>query len=237
MWMAVGVLGHTLGVQEFGKQFFGEVGRQLALRLFTKNKDLKPVEQPKLEGGTLVYTFTDSAGIVFRASHETLELYKKGVLDKHLNKVVEPLENGKVDKLTYTYSNNSIEISSSDKIYFQIPEESAEELDLELEFDDRNSVPITGLYGQFVTYRALASKYPFSFQAREKQDIYGKRFIPCTLAEDGLRSKCLDLMKSRDVNILISGLGIKNISGQYSRIKITSVEKEPPQKLFDIQKG
>lgn len=161
-----------------------------------------------------------------------LDLYKKGFLDKHLNMLVEPLESGKVDKLTYTYSNTSIEISSSDKTYFQTPEESAEELDMELEFDDNNSESITGLYGQFVTYRALASKYPFSFQVREKQDIYGKRFILCTLAEDGLRDKCLELMKSRDANILISGSGIRNTSGQYSRIKIASVEKEPPQRLF-----
>lgn len=91
---------------------------------------------------------------------------------------------------------------------------------------------IPPMRGRLVVYRALASKFTFYFQPREKQEIYGKRFIPCRLAPGVSEEKCLELMKSYYGNIVIRGRGIKSKRGFYREIEISSLEKEEQLRLF-----
>jgi len=230
---AVGVVADSIGLRELGKQFFGEIGKQLALRLFMKNGEVKKVDAPYIKNGKLFYALKNNDGKTLIVNHETLELYKKRGIDRYLSEIIAPLEKGNIDNLVYSYNTGTVAITSADKPYFEMPEEAVEYLDVEEVFEEAKAEKIDALCGQFVTYKALASKYPFYFQVREKQNVYGKRFILCTLADEELRPKCLDLMKLRERNILISGFGIKNTSGQYARIKITSVEKSPDNTLFE----
>lgn len=91
---------------------------------------------------------------------------------------------------------------------------------------------IPPIRGRLVIYRALAPKFTFYFQPREKQSIYGKRFIPCRLGPDASESECIELMKSHYGNIIIRGRGIKNKNGFYREIEISSLEKEEQLRLF-----
>jgi len=91
---------------------------------------------------------------------------------------------------------------------------------------------ILSMRGRLVIYRALASKFSFYFQPREEQGIYGKRFIPCSLAPGISQDQCLESMKSYYGNIIIRGRGIKNKKGVYREIEISSLEKEEQLRLF-----
>lgn len=86
--------------------------------------------------------------------------------------------------------------------------------------------------GRLVIYRALAPRFAFYFQPREKQNIYSKRFIPCYLGPGVSENECIELMKSNYGNIIIRGRGIKNKNGFYREIEISSLEKEEQLHLF-----
>jgi len=89
--------------------------------------------------------------------------------------------------------------------------------------------PITSDYGP--RDAAGASKYPFRFQPREQQKLYGKRFILCMLADESKRDEYIELMKSYIGNVILKGIGIKDSDGRFTKIKTSSIEKDEDPEL------
>jgi hypothetical protein len=86
-------------------------------------------------------------------------------------------------------------------------------------FDEQDATDET-VKGQFVDFYGLAHKYKFSFQARKKQEEFGKQKILC-IVEDAMISEILDLLKPENKkNICIHGKATRDQDGKLDKIKI-----------------
>lgn len=227
----------SIGLSEFGKAFFGELGRQLALKLFAKNEKIGIEGRPFIKKGKMYRKVFNAKGETREVEVESLDLFNSKYFDYDLAAVVEPLEKKQVDRIQYRFNvgseiNESIEIDESDKSYFENMPELILEDELNKEFNINEADKIEGIRGKLVAYQALASKYPFQFQPREQQKLYGKRFIPCMLQDESRRDEYIELMKSYVGNIIIRGWGIKDTGGRYTRISISSIEKDEERDFF-----
>lgn len=234
--VAVAYAAEKFGLTELTKGFFNEMGKQLALRKFAQGKELKKEGQPVIEGGKMYITVININGDKNRIEAGTF--YRLKDFDKDVAAIVDPIEPEQIHRMRYGYEidgqkGEDVIIEASEKEFFAEEETLFVEEDLEEDFDDRLAEEIVPMRGKLVAYQALATKYPFQFQPREKQDIYGKRFIPCMLEDESKRDDYIELMKSYIGNVVIRGLGIKDEHERYRKIKITGVEKdEHPSLLF-----
>jgi len=225
-----------MGLTELTKGFFSEMGKQLALRKFAQGKELKKEGQPTIEGGKMFITVVNVNGDKNRVEAGTF--YGLREFDKDIESIVDPVEPEQINRMRYGYEisgqrGEDVVVEASDKAFFVGEEALVIEEDLEEDFDDKLAEEIVPMRGKLVAYQALATKYPFQFQPREKQDVYGKRFISCILADESKRDDYIELMKSYVGNVVIHGRGIKDEQGRYRKIKITRVEKDENPSLFE----
>lgn len=233
--VALAIAAEKFGLTELTKGFFNEMGKQLALRKFAQGKELKKEGQPVIEGGKMYITVVNINGDKNRVEAATFNRFKE--LDKDISLIVDPIEPKQIDRMKYGYNiggqkGEDVVVEATEKEFFMEPEIIIAEEDLEEEFDDTIAEDVEPIRGKLVAYQALATKYPFQFQPREKQDVYGKRFIPCILADESKRDDYIELMKSYVGNVVIHGLGIKDEGGRYRKIKITRVDKDEHPSLF-----
>jgi len=224
-----------VGLTELTKGFFSEMGKQLAIRKFAQGKELKKEGQPVIEGSKMYITVVNVNGDKNRVEAGTFNRFKE--FNKDVALIVEPIEPEQINRMRYGYEvsgqkGEDIVIEADEKEFFVEEETPIIEEDLEEDFDDTLAEEISPIKGKLVAYQALATKYPFQFQPREKQDVYGKRFISCILADESKRDDYIELMKSYVGNVVIYGLGIKDESGRYRKIKITRVDKDEHPSLF-----
>lgn len=233
---AAGYLAKTIGINELGKGYFGELGKQLALKQFAKNKPVTREGQPKIDNRKMYVTIINTEGSKKVVDVESLKLFWDKLLDKDLSAIVEPLEKDQIESLQLLVTEDSVqtniaEVEVKDKEY--IVKDDAFELEPEeaQEFDDKQAEIVDSLKGKLVSYQALASKYPFKFQPREQQKLYGKRFILCMLADENNRDEYIELMKSYIGNVILKGIGVKDSEGRFTKIKISSIEKDEDPEL------
>jgi len=233
--ITVAYIAEKLGILEFTKNFIGEIGTQLALKIFSKNKKLEKSGRPIIENGRMVVNIININGETKEINLESFHNFEERLLDKELRSITDILEKDKVESFRYGYRYEALKeevyVSHKDKEYFEISE--APPIDLEEDFDENIAEDIPPIKGKLVSYQALATKYPFQFQPREKQELYGKRFITCILSDESKRDDYIELMKSHVGDLVIHGRGIKDKSGLYRKIKITSIEKYEQLSLFE----
>lgn len=233
--VAVAYAADKFGLTELTKGFFSEMGKQLALRKFAQGKDLEKEGRPIIEGGRMYITVINVNGDKNRIEAETFHRLKD--FNKDVAAIVDPIEPEQICRMRYGYEidgqkGEDVIIEADEKEFFIDQEGLISEEDMEEDFDDTLAEEIPPMKGRLVAYQALATKYPFQFQSREKQDVYGKKFIPCILADESRRDDYIELMKSHVGNVVIRGLGIKDEHGRYRKIKIISVEKDEHPSLF-----
>lgn len=233
--VAVAYAAEKFGLTELTKGFFNEMGKQLALRKFAQGKELKKEGQPVIEGGKMYITVVNINGDKNRVEAGTFFRLKD--FDKDVAAIVDPIDPEQIRRMRYGYEidgqkGEDVIIEANEKEFFIDQEVLILEEDMEEDFDDTLAEEIPPMKGRIVAYQALATKYPFQFQSREKQDVYGKKFIPCILADESRRDDYIELMKSYVGNVVIRGLGIKDEHERYRKIKITSVEKDEHPSLF-----
>lgn len=230
----IALIAEVFGVREFTKKFFGELGTQLALKIFSRNEKLTKIDgPPTIKDGIMVSNVINTNGEKKEVNAESLQIFNTHVLDKDLRLITDVLDPQKINLLKYGYKYNEIaketSVHGNEKDYFSTDEPI---LDFEEDFDESIAEDIPPMIGKLVAYQALATKYPFKFQPREKQDTYGKRFIPCMIVDEKKRDDYIELMKSYIGNVIIQGRGIKDEKGSYNKIKIISVVKHENPKLL-----
>lgn len=233
--VALAYAADKIGLTELTKGFFSEIGKQLALRKFARGKELTKDGRPTIEDGKMYVTVINVKGDKNKVDAKTFYDYKS--FNKDIAAIVDPIEPEQINHMRYGYKVDNqnpedVVVKATDKEFFMESEAIVLEEDMEEEFDDALAEDIEPIRGKFVAYKALAVKYPFQFQPREKQDIYGKRFIPCLLADENKRDDYIELMKSYIGNVIIYGRGIKDEQGRYRKVKITNVKKDEPPSLF-----
>lgn len=233
--VALAIAAEKLGIAELSKGFFSEMGKQIALRKFSQGKELKKEGQPVIEGGKMYVTVININDHKNRVESTTLNYAKD--LESDVAAIVEPVDPNNIQRMRYKYPVDEREeeviVSATEKEFFEPIETPAQDLDLEEDFDENLADEIPPIKGKLVAYQAMATKYPFQFQPREKPDIFGRRFIPCILENESKRDDYIELMKTTHSGYLvIKGRGIKDASGLYRKIKIVSVEEDIEPRLF-----
>ena len=232
---AVGYTADKLGITEFSRNFFGEVGTQLALKLFAKKEEIKLADKPQIESGVMYVILINSKAEQIKVNAEAWEFFKSKLIDKEISQLVSPIEESKIDTLKYAYktprANAEISINQQDRQY--LVEEEQPKVDLDEDFDDSKAETLPPLKGRLVAYNALASKYPFQFQPKGEQEGVKKFNIPCAVDEDDVNKFIELLKKAREGNFIINGIGIKDDSGLFKKMKITNVEEDRKPTLFD----
>jgi len=78
------------GLLELGKQFFGEVGRQLALKKFAKNGDLTKDGRPEINDGKMYVVVINKDGDRQKVNAVSYNLFERKILNKSLAAIVSP---------------------------------------------------------------------------------------------------------------------------------------------------
>ncbi|MFC1637813.1 hypothetical protein ACFL2R_00170 [Patescibacteria group bacterium] len=217
------------GVMEFGKQFFGTIGQQLALKLFSKGGKIEKVKE---------FIEKDNVFVRVRNVNGEEKVFLKDDYDNQkeysgaLKNLVQ-LESEKEDKMEVGYYQNCnakkvAEVNHDQKKYF-----SAIKKDLNIEdrlnesFDDSETEQIK-IVGKFVDYHGLAHKYNFSFQARKNQEDIGKQKILCIIEGDKISDIAIDFLKPKNQkkNICIFGEANRNSEGKIDKIKVEWVNED-----------
>lgn len=233
--IALAVAAEKLGIAELSKGFFGEMGKQLALRKFSQGKELKKEGQPVIEGGKMYVTVINVNGNKNKVEAETF--YNLRDFDGDISAIIDPVNAESIQRMRYRYPTDAqdqeVVVEAEEKSFFESIETPVQELDLEEDFDEGIADEIPPIKGKLVAYQAMATKYPFQFQPRERPEVFGRRFIPCMLKEESKRDDYIELMKTAHSGyVIIKGLGIKDSSGLYRKIKIASVEESIEPTLF-----
>lgn len=218
----------TIGVTELGKQFFGTIGQQWALKLFSKGQKVEKIKEIAKDGKIFV--------IVKNADGEE-QFIPKEIYDNQydyaapLRDLIQ-LEEKKEEKLEMGYYQETqakkiAEVDYTQRAYFNgsVKETNLEDR-LEEEFDESKTEDVK-IVGKFVDYYGMAHKYHFSFQARKNQEEIGKQKILCIL--EGIEiSKVIDLLKpeNQEKNICIFGKATRNSEEKIDKIKIESVSRD-----------
>lgn len=222
----VGLGLNQIGVAEFGKQFFGTLGQQLALKVFSKGKDISK-EKDFIKNGEIFVELKNNQGENKSITAQEWENFKK--LNTSLDGFVQ-LEKGKEEEMKVGYKENKEEkqvavIEYIDKDYFGTYNGLSLEERMNESFDETDAKEET-IIGKFVDFYGLAHKYHFAFQARKKQEDFGKQKILCIVNEDQI-SKILDYLKPEfDKNVCISGKAIRDWENKIDKIKIDWVNED-----------
>lgn len=233
-----GVVMNQLGIKEFGKQFFGTIGKQLALKLFEKGKKLKTASM-SVKNGEVFVALKNHEGESINVLETDWLSYKK--MHSQLAELVQ-LEKGKEEKIKVGYKekNENIdvaEVSYESKKDFSelLDDEEGELMEEEFDIDDAEKIKIVG---RFIDFHGLARKYHFSFQARKDVENFGRQKIHC-MTEELDNSKILDLLKLENAkNVCVHGWATRNWEGKVDKMKIEFVcanERENPyQEGFNL---
>lgn len=215
------IIAKGIGITEFGKQFFGTIGQQIALSLFSKGKKLE--KQKDIIVDDKIYVLLknkdgekDKFPVEIYNSHKTFSAHLKDLIQ---------LEKTKEEEMKIGYYQGELpqdvaNIKLNQKDFFETEKELTFEERLEEEFDATKAEQ-TRIIGKFIDYYGLAHKYHFSFQARKNSDEIGKQKILCKV--DKLRiSEVIDLLKPENQarNICIFGNATKNCEGKIDKMKI-----------------
>lgn len=218
--LMVAKIADYIGITELGKQFFGTIGEQIALKLFSKGKKTEKQKEVVADGKVYVL-LKNTDGEVRKFLKEIYDSQKEFAVP--LKELIQ-LENKKEEKMEIGYYKNSssqkvADIQVTQKDFFHAEEDLNFEEKLEEDFDEAKAENIK-ITGQFIDYYGMAHKYHFSFQARKNQEEIGKQKILCKT--DGLNvSEIIDLLKPENQkNICISGKATKNTEGKIDKIKI-----------------
>lgn len=218
----------TIGITEMGKQFFGTIGQQIALGLFSKGKAVKQKKVIVRDGKIFV---------LLQNSEKENKEFLKEIYDTQKDfsislKDLIQLEKEKEEKIQIGYYQNAspkkiAEVNLAQKDYFQAEEEIILEERLEEDFDESKAKNVR-IVGKFIDYYGLAHKYHFSFQARKNQEEIGKQKILCKIKENIKISKIIDLLKpeNQEKNICIFGKATKNSEDKIDKIKIEWVNED-----------
>lgn len=216
------MIAKATGIQEFGKQFFGMLGQQIALELFAKGKSLIKKKEIAKNGQVFV---------ALENSLREERLFPKEIYDNlyeyapYIKDFVQ-LEESKEEKMKIGYYQSSnpqdvAEIRYTEKDFFQIThsEKSIEER-LDEDFDESNAEERL-IVGKFIDYFGMARKYHFSFQARKNIEGIGKQKILCKLKSITI-SEVIDLLKpeNQKKNICIFGKATLDKEGKVDKIYI-----------------
>lgn len=219
--LMVAKIADYVGITELGKQFFGTIGQQIALKLFSKGKKINK-QKDLVENGKLYVLLKNTEG---EEEKFLKEIYDSEREYSNALKDLVQLEEKKEEEIEIGYYENSsshivADIRVAQKEYFYTDDEYNFEDRLEEDFDESKAINIK-IIGKFVDYFGMAHKYHFSFQARKNQEEIGKQKILCKT--EGLNlSEIIDLLKpeKQEKNICISGKATKNNDGKIDKIKI-----------------
>lgn len=221
------LIAKSIGITELGKQFFGTIGQQVALKLFSKGKKLDK-QKYVTENGKIYVLVKNTEGEEKRFPKEIYDSQKE--FSTPLKDLVQ-LEDNTEEKMEVGYYENDTsqkvaEIKVDQKVFFNVDEETSFEERLEEEFDESKAQNIK-IIGKFVDYFGMAQKYHFSFQARKNQEEIGKQKILCK-TDDLNVSEIIDLLKpeKQENNICISGKATKSSDGKIDKIKIDWVNED-----------
>jgi len=216
----------AIGVAEFGKQFFGTLGQQLALKVFSKGKDISK-EKDFIKNGEIFVELKNNQGEKKNITAQEWENFQK--LNSSLDGFVQ-LEKGKEEEMKVGYKEGEEEkqvavMKYIDKDYFGTYSGLSLEERMNEAFDETNAKEET-IVGKFVDFYGLAHKYHFAFQARRKQDDVGKQKILCIVAENQI-STILDYLKPEfDKNVCIFGKAIRDWDNKVDKMKIEWVNED-----------
>lgn len=218
--VSVGLLLKCTGIDQFGKNFFGTLGNQLALKIFSKGDNLKKNKE-FIEKNKHLVELENKEGEKKVLNAEEWENYKK--LEPHLAGFVQ-LEKGKEEEMRVGYKKGgkSMDIARiyyKEKDFFDSYESYSIEERMREPFDEENSKE-EKIIGKFVDFYGMAHKYHFAFQARRNQDDIGKKKILCIVEEDKI-SKILDYLKpENNKNVCIFGRAARDWEDKVDKIKI-----------------
>ena len=232
---ALTVVGATvwkqLGFQEFCKKFMGTLGEQIALKKVLKHDQPDKVSEPYLkEGKTVIdvfakdnrrYTVSAEAINVYRKTQDSLNGFNTLVQGENTEMKVGYYESPSV-------SHDIISLTPSDRFAFTDPmSERILEQRLAEGFDEDKAREVT-IYGRFLDYRGMATKYRFSFQARKNTKEYGKQKVLCIVEDQTMEASILDLLKPQNKkNIILNGLATKSWDGNLDKMKIKWFDENP----------
>lgn len=217
------------GVKDFIKGFAGELGKQLALKVFAAGKPVRESEM-YVKNNKIMAKVINSDNQSMEATKEQIDFYRKSGMS--LNGMY-ALEEGKENRLRVGYHDSSsgyvdtAEIVVADKNSFvedNDPDVLARRMS---ESFDEEAASLETINGQFVDFYGLAHKYKFSFQVRNKQEEYGKQKILC-IVEDSMVSEIIDLLKPENKkNVWVRGLANRDQEGKIDKIKIQWFNLDP----------
>ncbi|MBU2580003.1 hypothetical protein KKF19_03570 [Patescibacteria group bacterium] len=216
----------AIGVGEFGKKFFGTLGEQFALKIFSKGKNIIEGKR-KINKGKIFVILKNHKGEEKTILEKYWENYKK--LAPYISGIVQ-LEKGKEEEMKIGYKQNNVEnevakIRFSEKKYFDDYDTFSIDERIREPFDEENAEEIK-IIGQFVDFYGLAHKYHFAFQARRRQDDIGKRKILCIVDKEKI-SEILDYLKPENTkNVCISGKATRDWERKVDKIKIDWINED-----------
>ncbi|OGH86414.1 MAG: hypothetical protein A2493_01195 [Candidatus Magasanikbacteria bacterium RIFOXYC12_FULL_33_11] len=220
------LIAKSIGITELGKQFFGTIGQQLALKIFAKGKSIKK-EKDLIEDGKIYVLLKNDLNEERKFLKEVYDSQKE--FSTPLRDLIQ-LENLKEEKLEIGYYKESTaekvgEIKVEQKDFFITEQEPTFEERFDEDFDESKAVQMK-IIGQFVDYYGLAHKYHFSFQARKNQEEVGKQKILCKTDKLNI-SEIIDFLKPENQkNICISGQATLNKEGKVDKIMIEWINED-----------
>lgn len=219
------LLAKTIGVTELGKQFFGTIGQQLALKIFSKGERFQE-GNPFIENQQIFIRLTNKDKTEKIILLEDWEKYKK--LYPYSGDLIQ-LEKGEKVKFGYQEQNTKTNVATVDyqeQEFFEHSRSDSVDERIKEPFDEANAEEIK-ITGKFIDFYGLAHKYHFSFQARKKQDDIGKQKILCIVQENEI-SKVIDYLKPENSknNITISGKATRDFENKVDKIKIEWINED-----------
>lgn len=223
--MSALIIAKAIGATEFGKQFLGTIGQQLALKIFSKGKRFQEGE-PFIKNQQIFIKLTNKDKIEKIILLEDWEKYKK--LYPYSGDLIQ-LEKGEKIKFGYKENKNKTDVATVDyqeQDFFEHSRGDSIDERIKEPFDEEKAEEIK-ITGKFIDFYGLAHKYHFSFQARKKQDDIGKQKILCIVQESEI-SKIIDYLKPENSknNITISGKATRDFENKVDKIKIGWINED-----------
>lgn len=220
-----------LGFHEFCKKFMGTLGEQVALKKVLKHDKPERVGEPYLKDNSPVTDVFTKDDKKYTVSVEAIDVYRKTHDSLNGLNTLIPGENTEM-RVGY-YDMQSVQhdvatLSPSDRVAFTDPmSEQLLEQRLSEGFDVDRAKEVT-IFGRFLDYRGMATKYRFSFQARKNTKEYGKQKVLCIVEDQAMESQLLDLLKPQNKkNIVLNGLATKSWDGSLDKLKIKWFDESP----------
>lgn len=219
-----------LGFHEFCKKFMGTLGEQIALKKVLKNDKPESVSEPYLRDGKPVIDVITKDGKTHTVSAEAIDIHRKTQDALNGFNTLVPGENTEMKVGYYDNStqNDVVAVTPSDRSAFTDPDSSqVMEQRLDEGFSEDKAKEVT-LYGRFLDYRGMATKYRFSFQARKNTKEYGRQKILCIVEDPAVEASLLDLLKPQNKkDIALNGLATKSWDGNLDKLKVNWVNENP----------